>query len=1078
MINFGTRQQKERIEEHLKKLAPFSIVDLGISYAALGYVKECSRASNKIHGTVSDKEANTYSVLLEIVASNEIQADCSCCKREDMKEQWCQHAIALLWRAYDLGFFDTNSGFATNESTYRSASGTPFEIASVINDLADNSGEALAERSYTPEVSIFIDATSDRLGVQVHFDERMQLPAVFGDEAQRSSRELDNLLLQILDEEGTWDAENKFWYVNSSNHIEIVLGLLREYDRVLNSKNNSKISLAPDYLHAELHVDWKQSSVDLSILWRLPNQKTRNKEEELIGTGPFWTLIDDVLYRLSPKASRIAALFPLASTISYPKGQAGPILESLYSGFEAGDIVVIKNESLQPEAQVKSPTPVLNLERKDTHYEHFSARTGFEMRAGLNFKYPTPSDRDNLVYLPDRQKEHEYLDFLRSLGFEYDAQKRQFKISGDAALNLVYEGKSMFPRPWKVDGLDQIRKAVKFADLSVNISLSKTHNKNPEGSGIDWFDCHVSLTQNNANVPLSLLFKNTSSENSKWIKLDSGAYATVPGGSLHQLKRGLGLLDSQFRLSNSIKTTVSPAQAISLSVTKTNGFSLQLDETLAALTHKLKDFEQIESIKPGKKFDGKLRSYQEDGLSWLNFLHDLELGGILADEMGLGKTVQTLALLQYLKDSRKKGKKLDKPALVVSPTSVVTNWFYESKKFAPKLKLLLLHGSKRKLLFDSISSSDVVLTTYALLRQDRHELNKHEFSYIILDEAQNIKNPHASTTSAAKSLRAKHRLILTGTPTENRPMELWSLFDFLMPGYLGSREFFRHQVEKPIMELGTGGEVADFLRQKTRPFILRRTKAQVEKDLPAKTESILHVEMTPEQKALYSEILEEVRPKVFNAVDSKGLRGATISILSALLRLRQICNHPNSISALKNIEGYGSGKFEALKTLVAEALQSGRKILLFSQFREMLSIIRRWLDEEEAQYLYLDGRTKDRQSLIDQFNSDDDVRLFLISLKAGGTGLNLTGADTVIIYDPWWNPAVENQAIDRAHRIGQTKAVSVYRLVTEDSVEKKIMDLKQKKSDIVDALINENALQNLTLSKSDLENLFSPLPED
>jgi non-specific serine/threonine protein kinase len=385
----------------------------------------------------------------------------------------------------------------------------------------------------------------------------------------------------------------------------------------------------------------------------------------------------------------------------------------------------------------------------------------------------------------------------------------------------------------------------------------------------------------------------------------------------------------------------------------------------------------------------------------------------------------------------------------------------------------MLHGPGRKALFGQISEVDFVLTSYALLRLDRYELERYEFSYVVLDEAQNIKNPAATTTKAAKALRCRNRLALTGTPTENRPMELWSIMDFLLPGYLGSQDFFRNNIERPIMEGGTATQVAQMLNAKTRPFILRRLKADVEKELPPKIESVLHVDMTPSQKQLYGQILAEVRPKVFDAVKKKGIQGASVSILAALLRLRQVCNHPNSIDALSELPGFDSGKFNLLKDLTTEALEAGRKILLFSQFRGMLSLIRSWLDEVGTQYLYLDGTTRNRQELIDQFSQDESVRLFLISLKAGGAGLNLMAADTVIIYDPWWNPAVESQAVDRAHRIGQNKTVSVYRLVTEDSVEQKIMSLKSKKSKLVDALINENGLSTINLSKNDLESLFS-----
>ena len=637
-------------------------------------------------------------------------------------------------------------------------------------------------------------------------------------------------------------------------------------------------------------------------------------------------------------------------------------------------------------------------------------------------------------------------------------------------------------------GYEAVKKGIRFSDLRISVALSgasakkdlddleEIQDSEKKSGGIDWFDCHVSVIQNNANLPLSAVFKNARGDNDRWTRLDSGAYARIPGGNLAQLRTILGMVDPNCRVSNTIKTRLSLAQAISLGRINDAGFSVSLDRKLAALNAKLSSFSEIKPVPTSKGFHGKLRHYQEDGVSWLNFLHEFELGGILADEMGLGKTVQTLAFFQHLRDKRGK-KKVKKPVLIVAPTSVITNWNYEIKKFTPEMTVVMLHGPGRKALFEQVQDADIVLTSYALLRVDRYELERYEFSHIVLDEAQNIKNPQAATTKAAKAIRARHRLALTGTPTENRPMELWSIMDFLMPGYLGSYEFFRANIERPILEGGTSVNVAQLLNAKTRPFILRRLKADVEKELPAKIESVLHVDMTPSQRQMYSQILNEVRPKVFDAIKKKGIQGASISILAALLRLRQVCNHPNSIEAFEDLEGYESGKFNLLKDLVVEALESGRKILLFSQFRGMLGIIRRWLEEIQVNHLYLDGATRNRQDLIDQFTTDESVRLFLISLKAGGSGLNLMAADTVIIYDPWWNPAVESQAVDRAHRIGQNKTVSVYRLVTEDSVEQKIMALKEKKSKLVDALVNENGLSTLKLAKADLESLFSPLPE-
>jgi non-specific serine/threonine protein kinase len=701
----------------------------------------------------------------------------------------------------------------------------------------------------------------------------------------------------------------------------------------------------------------------------------------------------------------------------------------------------------------------------------------------LDFEYPAPPQNSNVVFLPDRAFEHECVQLLVSLGFSSSNEKRRYTLGGDDALDFIQEGHERLSTGWKLVGFDAIRKGIRFSDLSISVALSGADSaesgaskQGKKGFGMEWFDCHVSVLQNNSNLPLSSLFKNSRGDNDRWARLDSGAYARVPGGTVAQLRTILGSVDPNCRVSNTIRAELSLAQAISLSRIQDPGFKVSLDKKLAALNQKLSSFSEIKQVKASKGFTGKLRHYQEDGISWLSFLHEFELGGILADEMGLGKTVQTLAFFQQLREKR--GKREDKnPVLIVAPTSVITNWSYEIKRFTPNLKFLMLHGPGRKARFNDIPDVDIVLTSYALLRLDRYDLERHEFSYVVLDEAQNIKNPQATTTKAAKALRCRHRVALTGTPTENRPMELWSIMDFLMPGYLGSYEFFRANIERPILEGGTSIDVAQMLNAKTRPFILRRLKADVERELPPKIESVLHVEMTTSQRQIYSQILNEVRPKVFDAIKKKGVQGASISILAALLRLRQVCNHPNSIDALSDEPGFDSGKFNLLKDLVQEALESGRKILLFSQFRGMLSIIRTWLEEMQVSHLYLDGATRNRQELIDQFSQDESVRLFLISLKAGGSGLNLMAADTVIIYDPWWNPAVESQAVDRAHRIGQNKTVSVYRLVTEESVEQKIMDLKAKKSKLVDALINENGLSTVKLSKGDLESLFSPLPE-
>lgn len=1072
-------ENQNRILEFLKKVAPYSIVETGMRYAGEGHVSECFQAGSRIYGIVRDDDDACFKVELNVISGRGVEAQCACSTAEDMREQWCPHAVAHLWRAAQLGFFEPHSGFAQSEAVYRMNTSSPADIAAVLRELKGTHIKSSPETSFRPEVTILLDLSSDRLGLRVLFDGDPQGPTLFDGFKRLSSRAIDNILVRILDENGNWDERGGIWYINSSEHIETVVGLIQEYPRIMLLDSLKSISFGHELLEAHLQVHWQKTGADLLMSWILPDGRRIARDRELIGTGPYWTLAENTLYRLSPLAARLAALLPYSASLSISRSNVGPVLEALEELDGSTDFVTVDNPELQPESRIRPPQVQVEVMRRDSHLEHFASQEQFEIEAHLDFSYPVPPAGENSVYLPDRQKEKECLEFMESLGFVAQAGRGQFLICGEGALDFARRGNDVFPPRWKVEGMDRILKGMRFVDLTVRVSLAGARDsagdRRKRMSG-DAFDCMISLVQNNANIPISTLFKNSRSGSERWIRMDNGAYARVPGGGLRQLKATLGMLDADFRLSNTIRARLNMAQAISFMRAANESFVVNADNRLEGVARRLRDFSAIEPVKSSPGFSGKLRSYQLEGLGWLLFLQDFGLNGILADEMGLGKTVQALALLQYLKDSRKKDRRLDKPALIIAPTSVIMNWVYEARRFTPRLKVLLLHGPDRKRSFDEIDQHDLVITSYALIRLDRQIFEQKEFSYLIVDEAQNIKNPQAAVTKAVKEVRARNRLALTGTPTENRPLELWSIMDFLMPGYLGSIEFFRNYIEKPLLEGGPQAQIAGILNARTRPFLLRRTKAAVEKDLPPKVESVQHVEMTPTQAAIYSEILEDVRPKVFAAVKARGIRGASVSILAALLRLRQVCNHPASIEAFKGIPDLESGKFNLLKDLVTEALESGRKILLFSQFIEMLAIIRRWLDESAVNYLYLDGRTKERQPLIDQFNSDEAVRLFLISLKAGGTGLNLASADTVIIYDPWWNPAVEHQAVDRAHRIGQTRAVSVYRLVTEHSIEQKIMDLKSRKSKLVDALISDNAVSPLNLNKTDLENLFSPLP--
>ena len=469
-------------------------------------------------------------------------------------------------------------------------------------------------------------------------------------------------------------------------------------------------------------------------------------------------------------------------------------------------------------------------------------------------------------------------------------------------------------------------------------------------------------------------------------------------------------------------------------------------------------------------FHAQLRPYQQVGVGWLQFLADTGMNGVLADDMGLGKTVQTLAHIVY----QRRAKPEAPPVLVVAPTSVVGNWRREILKFAPDLKQLMLYGPKRQAWFERMDEFDIVMTSYALLQRDREVLAAQPFSLVVLDEAQWIKNPRAKTSLAAKALQTERRLCLSGTPMENHTGELWSLFDFLMPGFLGSEKRFKTMFRTPIEKNGDADALAR-LRGRTAPLILRRDKQLVAADLPDRNEMVQSVEMGTGQKAVYEAVRARMEKKVRQALESKGLGQSHIMVLEALLKLRQCCCDPRLLpSRTAGRDRAKSAKLELLMELLPTLVEEGRRVLLFSQFTTMLDLISTELQSANIDFIKLTGRTRNRDALVEQFQTGE-VPVFLISLKAGGVGLNLTAADTVIIYDPWWNPAVEQQAIDRAHRIGQDKSVFVYRLITEGSIEEKILQLQEQKKLLTSGVLEDTGAVPIGLSEDQVLELLQPM---
>ncbi|MFI0347528.1 MAG: DEAD/DEAH box helicase [Chthoniobacterales bacterium] len=774
------------------------------------------------------------------------------------------------------------------------------------------------------------------------------------------------------------------------------------------------------------------------------------------------------------------------------------------------------------ESETVEPLPCLRLFqvpiKKSRHGRSWDFVTVLEPALEVTFDYhghlvSSVAEQDFLYYLKDDQlfsikrdtaKEDAYIEIIAKVGWALPDQEEEgfFKqLRSSAPPYFLLDLENYDPVEFSAFALPQLKEqgwriniAKDYPYQVVNSEIEEWYSSLDETSSYDWFGLELGITLEGEKINLlpvlqKILQKlktdklSSSSQpredlinkeiKSVFAQLPNGHYLKLPAERLRNiLNIFIELYDSESLTKNN-KLRLSKLHAARLQELEKAMGAAQLrwigGDRLRKMGKKLSEFRGIETVQAPSGFQGELRPYQIEGLSWLQFLREYDLSGILADDMGLGKTVQALAHLQLEKISGR----MQRPCLIVAPTSLMFNWQMEAERFTPDLKVLLLHGALRKNLVEEISSHDLILTTYPLIARDKEILLNHDFYYLILDEAQYIKNSQTKAAQIALQLKTQHRLCLTGTPMENHLGELWSLFHFMMPGLLGERKQFTQLFRTPI-EKHADHERRTHLNRRIAPFLLRRTKDKVMEELPEKVEMIRHIELDGPQRDLYETIRVSMQKKVKKHVAELGLNRSHIFILDALLKLRQVCCDPRLLKiATAQKEKVPSAKLELLMSLLTELLSEGRRILLFSQFTEMLALIEKELHEKTISYVKLTGQTQDRKTPVQQFQ-EGNVPLFLISLKAGGTGLNLTAADTVIHYDPWWNPAVENQATDRAHRIGQSKTVFVYKLVTKGTVEEKILEMQQNKHALMEGLFSGTE-SKFKMTDKDLQSLFDPL---
>ena len=636
---------------------------------------------------------------------------------------------------------------------------------------------------------------------------------------------------------------------------------------------------------------------------------------------------------------------------------------------------------------------------------------------------------------------------LKELGFrrpQWPGSDSEFEFSPD---RLPYVVRALIGEGWRVEAEGKVYRPASDLHLSVM-------------SGVDWFELEGGAQFDQVKLTLPKLL-HAIKRGEETVRLDDGTLGILPEDWLekYRLLAGLGSVHGdQLRFSRK--------QVGLLDALIAGEENVAVDARFERLRQELYSFAGLQAAEPTAEFVGHLRDYQRDGLGWLDFLQRFGLGGCLADDMGLGKTVQVLALLESRRDSYARGERKEpRPSLVVVPRSLVFHWKREAARFTPKLRFLDHTGSFRAKPGEHFNDYDVVITTYGTLRRDALEFKAQRFDYCVLDEAQAIKNAGTLSAKAARLLRADHRLAMSGTPVENHLGELWSLFEFLNPGFFGSATAFGRAGRNP------DPATRNLLARALRPFVLRRTKSQVARELPAKTEQTLYCDLEGREKKQYAELRAYYRARLLKDFEVADRSRVKFQALEALLRLRQAACHPGLID--KSKVGEPSAKLDLLMGQLEQVREEGHKILVFSQFTSLLAIVRDRLDRDQVAYVYLDGRTREREARVEEFQNDPKIKLFLISLKAGGLGLNLHAAEYVYLLDPWWNPAVEAQAIDRAHRIGQTRQVFAYRLIARDTVEEKVLELQKSKRDLADAIItaDNSLLHNLT--REDLELLLS-----
>lgn len=1027
-----------------------------------GLVLEGYPEKNFYKGKVKGNFKDAYKTDL-IFKKTGVEARCDC----PLKEEWCKHAVAVGIKAIDEHAFEDFL-----ETKYKIETDFPDENTALTIKPQGNYIFHFNPKRKPNFFSILV--MSRETGKVVRAIEPI-LKALI--EAQRADKsfELNNTqkievaIFQQLLKTARQDKKAG-WYDIQIMKFTDMFPLLAKAEEVLDEKTKQRLKFTDKEWRLTLSVNSSNvGNVMLALEWKRPDKDDVYPFEEVryFSRHMKWGRYKNLMFPINIPISEVPQNLIKSSFTDLKDADGGKfIYEELPRLQEIMDVNI--SDSINKLMLEKRPP--LNIVTLGIDYDQ-------SIKASLEFEYDgvkvpysktsekTPyvtvkNPKEDSLYWVKRNLEHEQAAYNMLLACKFvPMQTNNLALEKENAIDFYNYYIKQAGEGWKFEEKDEMS-FFKMVDEPFKLRAEVDFCEDSR----EGFEISLYGQVGEDRIEFDYIYE-TIQDGEKYSRVRSLGFVEFPAQEIYSMMRSFNSFDVYRNSEN--KFIVKTYRAGLLNELESLGVELILSDNFSEFWQQISTFSTKDDMTLPKGIQAELREYQFKGFGWLWFMYKYGLNGILADDMGLGKTLQALTLLQKAKEEDG-----PMPTLVICPTSVVFNWEAEIQKFVPSLTCLKLSGIERKSLFKEIANHDIIITSYALVRRDIEKLKKINFRYVILDESQNIKNALSQTAQAVKKLVSTHKLALSGTPIENKLEELWSVFDFLMPGFLFSISEFNYRYVNPIMERGDKA-VEKRLKLQIYPFILRRMKRDVAKDLPDKVENIAYCELTPEQKDFYMEVLDSTKEELFKSIEQNGLEKSRMSIFSALLRLRQICCHPR----LYDKEGFkgkiGSGKFEHLKEMLEEIIDEGHRVLLFSQFVDMLDLVKDWLEREAIPYEYLTGKTKDRQGAVERFNNNDSIPIFLVSLKAGGTGLNLTGADYVIHYDPWWNPAVEDQATDRAYRIGQKKKVFVYRLITKNTVEEKIQKLKQVKRNLVDSVISVDRNITKSLTMDDIKEIFS-----